>query len=373
MHRSFICAGLTLLAGIAAAQPDLSRKQLLHGILVCPDARQGNTYYYLPNDLTIKEGSGGRPELRFLMMRYVGTAAAGDQGKFRNKNILQIDVAMKPRNRDSLALAKRELQRTQPRLVFGPLPIKRVDAVLNFTPATDTASIRLGRADLESTTDKGESSSGDYWQERTFTLSVDNTTAEIFAHSLKKGMLALSVGYAFVARGKIEGNAEVSGTGRLPAGFRKIMEEIVRPASATDTTLAEGVVHASAFGITIDSTEYDRFVKQVDINESLPPGYSVLSIYDYDFNNELRPDLFEKLVEVEAVGAGGGIVQASADFRSNQPELYCRSVRFKYAVQLNKPYRYRIREFSQSGEEKISPWVSVEDWTPILDVTTRTP
>ncbi len=366
-----MCAGLTLLAGIAAAQPDLSRKQVLHEILFCPDIRQGNTYYYLPNDLTIKEGAGGRPELRFLMMRYVGTAAAGDQGKIRNKNILQIDVAMKPRNRDSLSLLKRDLQRTQPRLVFGPLPISRVDAVLHFTPATDTASVRLGRADLES--DKGESTSGDYWQERTFTLSVDNTTAELFAHSLKQGMLALSVGYAFKARGKIEGNADVSSTGRLPARLRKMMEEIVHSANTTDTALAEGVVHASAFAITIDSTEYNRFVRQVDINESLPPGYSVLSIYNYDFNNELRPDLFEKLVEVEAVGAGGGTVQTSAEFRCDQPDLYCRSVRFKYAVRLNKPYRYRIREISQSGEEKVTPWVSVEDWTPILDVTTRTP
>ena len=77
--------------------------------------------------------------------------------------------------------------------------------------------------------------------------------------------------------------------------------------------------------------------------------------------------------EVEAVGAGGGVVQASAEFRSAQPDLYTRSIRFKYAVQLSKPYRYRIRELAQSGEEKIFPWVTIEDWTPILDVTTRTP
>lgn len=375
MHtrRFSIAAGLVLIAGSAAGQPDLSRKQLMHGILTCPDAKQANTFYYLPNDLAIKESPGGHPELRFVMMRYVGTAAAGDQGKTRYRNILQFDVAMKPRNGDSLALVKRDLQRSHPRLTFGPLPISRVEAVVHYTPAGDTSSTPLGRANLESTSERGEVTSGSYWQERTFTLPVENLTAQIFTQSLRKGMLALSVGYAFLTRGKIEGSPEFSATGTFPSRFRKLMEEVIPKADSADTTLTEGVVHASAFALAIDTAEYDRFVSQVDLNESLPPGYSVLSVYNYDFNNAIRPDLYEKLVEVEAAGAGGGVVRASAEFRSAQPDLYTRSIRFKYAVQLSKPYRYRIRELAQSGEEKIFPWVTIEDWTPILDVTTRTP
>jgi hypothetical protein len=345
----------------------------MHGILVCPDAKQGNAFYFLPSDLSVKEGPGGRPEMTFLMMRYVGTAAAGDQGKVRYRNILQFDVAMKPRNADSLAAVRRDLLRTHPRLSFGPLPISRVDAVVHYAPVGDTASTRLGKANLESNTERGEGTPTAYWQERTFTLPLDNTTAELFSHSLKKGMLALSVGYAFTARGKLDADPEMSAPGRFPARFRKLMEEVLPKADTADSALAEGVVHASAFDITIDTTEYDRYVRQVDMNESLLPGYSVLSVYNYDFNNELRPDLYEKLVEVEAVGAGGGVVRAAAGFQFDQPEITSRSIRFKYAVQLTKPYRYRTRELLHSGEEKVSPWVTIDDWTPILDVTSRTP
>lgn len=370
MRRTLLIAILCLFAASAHGQPDLSRKRLLHGILICPDAKQSNAFYYLPNDLAVKR-TGGMPELRFLMMRYTGSASTGDQGTFRYRNILQFDVAMTPCHADSLALAKRDLQRVTPRLAFGPLPIHNIEAVVHYTPAEDTASTRLGKGDLEANSPNGESTAGAYWLERTFTLSVDNPTAQLFDHSLKKGMLVLSVGYAFFSKGKIEGDPEISGTARDHPRFRRMMEEILAKPDSGTTESSLGVVHAGAFEIAIDTTQYTRFVRQVDLNDWLPPDYSVLSVYNYDFNNALRPDLFEKLVEVEAVGAGGGTVQASAEFRFNQPELYSRSIRFKYAVQLTRPYRYRVREISLDGEEKVSDWISVREWTPILDVTTR--
>jgi hypothetical protein len=357
-------------ATAAHAEPDFSRLEASHGIPVCPDSKQAQTFYYLPNDLAIRKGPQGKPEIRFVMMRYTGTAAAGDQGKVRHRNILQFDVAMTARQADSLARAKSDLQRAHPRLSFIPLPIRHVDAVVHYASIGDTSSTSLGRADLESSGRNAQPVSGSYWQERTFTLSVDNLTADMFAQTLRKGMLTLSVGYAFHSRGKTEGSAVIDRTAGQSPRFRKMMDELFAAADS-DSIAREAVVHVGAFAVEIDSSDYDRCVKQIDLNEAVPPGYSVLSIYDYDFNNTLRPELFEKMIEIEAVGAGGGKVQASAEFRFDQPEIYRKSVRFRYAVQLSQPYRYRVREIDQSGEETVSSWVSVRDWTPILDVTTR--
>jgi hypothetical protein len=357
-------------AASAHAQPDFSRLQASHGIPVCPDAKKGDTFYYLPNDLAIRRGPQGRPELRFVMMRYTGTAAGGDQGKFRFRNILQFDVAMLTRNADSLARAKSDLTRAHPRLAFVPIPIRKVDAMVSYASVGDTSSTRLGRADLESNATKNDASGGSYWQERTFTLGVDNETAQLFAQSLRKGMLTLSVGYAFYGRGKVEGSPEFIRTATDPR-FQKMMDQLLAPADSDSVLAQDAAIHVGAFAVEIDTSAYAQFVKQIDLNEAVPPGYSVLSIYDYDFNNTLRPDLFEKTVEIEAVGAGGGKVQASAEFRFDQPEIYRKSVRFRYAVQMTQPYRYRVREMDQNGEETVSAWVSVQDWTPILDVTTR--
>jgi hypothetical protein len=369
--RSLWLTSVLLLAATAHAQPDFSRLEVSHGVPVCPDAKQADAWYFLPNDLAIRKGPDGKPALRFVMMRYTGTAAAGDQGRIRHRNIFQIDVAMTSRNADSLARVKADLRRTRPRLSFGPLPVRRVDAMVQYAGVGDTSGTTLGRADLES--DPSSAGGGSNWQERTFTLTVDNLTAQTFAQSLRNGMLTLSVGYAFYSRGKIQGSAVFAQTGSSTPRFRRMMEALVTPSDSDSDSVATGeaLAHAGAFSVDVDSSDYDRCVKQIDLNESIPPGYSVLSIYDYDFNNEIRPDLFEKLIEIEAVGAGGGRVQASAAFRFDQPEIYRRSVRFRYAVQLGRPYRYRVREIDQDGGEKVSSWVSVSDWTPILDVTTR--
>jgi hypothetical protein len=368
--RRLIVTTILLCAATAHAQPDFSRLRASHGIPICPDAKKSDTFYYLPNDLAIRKGPQGKPELRFVMMRYTGTAAGGDQGKVRHRNILQFDVAMSPRNADSLARAKSELQRAHPRLTFGPLPIRKVDAMVHYAAVGDTSSVRLGRADLESNAAKNEATSGSYWQERTFTLSVDNETAQLFEESLRKGMLTLSVGYAFYSRGKVEGNPEFTQTA-TDRRFQKMMDELLAPPEGDSVLAQDAAIHVGAFSVEIDTSAYAQFVKQIDLNEAVPPGYSVLSIYDYDFNNTLRPDLFEKTIEIEAVGAGGGKVQAAAEFRFDQPEIYRKSVRFRYAVQMTQPYRYRVREIDQNGEETVSAWVSVRDWTPILDVTTR--
>lgn len=353
------------------AQPDFSQRSTLHGIVLCPDLRQAGLAYYLPNELAMTRRANGKPDLRFIMMRYTGTAAAGDQGTIRFRNILQFGVAMKPVNADSLNRARQELKRSLPQYTLRPLLMSHVDAVVYYAPVGDTASTRLGKGDIEAETETGNSTSSSYWQERTFTLFVDNLTAQVFHTSLQKNMLALSVGYAFYSRGKAEGNPEANVSGRYPGKFHKMMEELLPKPDSSDNALKDCLVTANAFEVEIDTASYRDFVEQIDMNESLPPGYSVLSIYDYDFNNEIRPDLYEKIVEFEAVGAGGGTVHSNIEFKSRQPDVYSKSLKFKYAVRLDKPYRYRTWEISLSGEEKVGEWITVSDWTPILDVTTK--
>ncbi|MBP8951825.1 MAG: hypothetical protein KBI47_05510, partial [Armatimonadetes bacterium] len=89
----------------------------------------------------------------------------------------------------------------------------------------------------------------------------------------------------------------------------------------------------------------------------------------YDFNNELRPDLYEKQVEIAAQSVAGGEARLTVIFESGRPDLYARTVRFPVGVRLDQPYRFRVIEIGQDGSETAGEWVERESWAQMLDVT----
>ncbi|MCB0376661.1 MAG: hypothetical protein KDD04_12135, partial [Sinomicrobium sp.] len=111
--------------------------------------------------------------------------------------------------------------------------------------------------------------------------------------------------------------------------------------------------------------------KQIDINERIPPEYAALDVYCFDFNNAIREDLYAKRVEFKAEGVGRGEVSFKVTFRATEPDIYAKTIRFIYAVKLDKPCSYRITEIFKDGRTERSKWTAVENWHQILDVTTQ--
>jgi len=109
------------------------------------------------------------------------------------------------------------------------------------------------------------------------------------------------------------------------------------------------------------------------LNEGIPPAYPALQVACYDFNNKLRPELAMKTIEFQATGLSDNAVKLRAiKFLNINKDLHTKQVRFPYAVNMTKPLRYRIKEYSKEGELIDKGWVTLDSWMGILDITSQT-
>lgn len=355
MKAVLICAS-ALAASPALAQPDLGKAQPAGEISVYPDARRAGLFYYVPGAMAIAEGATGRPDLSFLHVRYTGSAATGDRGKTFFRSVLTFRVRLAGPAATELVNARNVLRgiAKTAAIELRPLPIRRLDTTLVFAPL-DTTPVESKTVATEGHLEPADTpaspkpvSDEGTWRERTYTIGMDPGTAQMFAEALDHGRVALSVGYSFYA------NA-------IPEPFDSLPLAQGRPQ----------LVRTGAISITADAKRWPDLVRRIDINDSLPPGYAALDVYCYDFNNELRPDLYETQVEIEAQSVTGRPVRRLVAFQRDQQDLYARRLTFSVAVRLDRPYRYRVIEVMPDGASTTGAWQDGSSWTQILDVTHR--
>lgn len=351
--------------------------------MVFPDASHAALFYYAPGDMGIARTPGGRPELSFLHARYTGTGATGDRGRAFFRSVLTFRVKLATPTaaelRDARAVLRKSAATTSVEL--RPLPVRRLDAALVFTPLTDAAATTTPSPTVVSTghfepTDakaapKPQSEEG-HWRERTYTIGMEPTTAQLFSDALERGQVALSLGYALYADDALGANPveDLEGPPELVAALQERAAGS-GSAPADDTRRRVQLVRAGAIAITADSRKWPDFVRRIDINETVPPGYAALDIYCYDFNNDLRRDIYEKQVEIEAQSVTGRPVRRLVAFQRDETDLYARTLAFSVAVRLDRPYRYRVIEVAPDGTARPGAWETARSWTEILDVTTR--
>ncbi len=373
----FLCATLALLgAADARAVPDLRLGRQAGPLRVFPDDRRPGLFYYPPGDLTLVTDAAGKPDFQFLQLRYTGTEIEGDTGVRRFRNIIAMRIALSGPTPAEVRAARTALGGAGVEL--RPLPVSRLEAVVIYVPVGPRAgaesAARLPAGQFEAQGNSGNSSATAFWSERVFSLRLDNPTAQLFDIALRRGLLVLSFGYAFFASGigADQPLAELSGDPQLVAALRERIGLADDSAQVGDTT-AGHLVRTGAIAITIDAARWPDLVRQVDLNTQLPPGYPMLLVYCYDFRDALNDSLYAKLVQFQAVGVAGRPVSVAVMFSRAQPELYAQTVRFTYAVQLARPYRYRVLEVTRAGSERAGPWVERDSWSGMLDVTTLTP
>lgn len=341
------------------------------------DSDSPMTFYYGPGKLSVAADQDGQPEISFLQMRYMGTEATGDGGDFRTRSILSFKVGMDPVTGEKLAGLRSELRKAGKQVnLLKPLPMRKIETTLNYTPivgsdeqpaeAKDTAAKPIGSGSLEKSETK-DTTAG-YWTERVFTIAPDNFTSQALWDAFQTGKVMLSLTYSFYSDGippeeqkpVVESNLPVE----VPAELQPKQE------SDSEKKRDPRIVLTDTVAVTVDAKSYPSRFQRVDINESVPPGYAALSVYCYDFNNSIRPDLYLKAVEIEAVSVEGETVRNEATFTRASPDVYSATVKFRFAVSLKEPYKYRIRELTSDGKEKMKPWQAAKSWTGILDVTT---
>lgn len=371
------CLTLLCTGPAALAQPDLRQPVSTGPLLVYPDYRRSGLFYYPPGDLALATDEAGRPDVQLLEMRYYGTRADGHPGLIHFRSMFSFRVVMDEPTHAQLQDARTELEDRGGRVELRPLPIRRLEAAVVYAPiggerppeTSESEGGALAGGFFESA-DPAEGEASSYWSERVYTLRLDQYSVQALRWALENSRTLLSFGYAFFADGIAPDEAleELSGSPELVEALR----EAIGVADSSGGRAASGpvLVHAGVTGIAIDAERDTGLVQSIDINEGMPPGYPVLEIRCYDFRDQLRGDLYEKLVEVEAEAVNGDRVRMSVVFGVREPDLYVKRVRSRFAVRLDRPYRYRVVETRQTGEEIEGAWVERDSWAEMLDVTT---
>lgn len=368
-----LSAGLAASSSSVFAQPDLRAGRQVGSLTVYGDDRRTGLYYYAPSELILAELSPGQPDLHFLQMRYTGTMAAGDQGNIVYRSLLHFRVVMPAIGAQELHAAKRILATRTDTIELRPLPIRRVEAVLVYAPLTGDAEQSkpqtLPAGHFQEAEEEKETPSDVYWTERIYTLALDNDTSQLFWSALQQGQVVLSVGYAFMADGVANEAPKLKLTG--PAELTDALRARIDGGPTEHQRRPTIAIRAGAFAVTVDALKWPDLFKRVDINERMPPGYAALDVYCYDFQKQ-ETGIYEKRVDIEAEGMGGGPVSIQARFQRKQPDIYARSLRFPFAVRLDRPYRYRVVTILSDGQIHETPWQVRASWTQLLDVTATT-
>lgn len=348
--------------GALTAQPALDRARAAGPLTVFPDAELESRFYYLPGPLELATRDG-RPAMLFLLTRYTGSRLTGDQGEASIFAHLSFDVKQRPVRKAILDGARRILTSegiSKPDLRL--LPIRRTEAQVIYAPLAGGRPDTLEAGAFET----GRPGSGTL-QERRYSLRLDPASAEALWKMFESERTLVSFSYAYVAAGVIgsgnevetEGSIESAGSFEAPTGAGDAEGESLR------------TVRADAFEVLVDPDQDADLIRVVDMNADRPlqPNHGVLDVRCYDFRNDLRPDLAMKIVELEGRAANGRTARDMVIFRSAKPDEAVHRVRFPFAVRLDAPLRYRVREIAADGEERDLGWEE-RSWVGVLDVTT---
>jgi hypothetical protein len=376
-----ILIAVLIAAAPVLAAPDLRQPTDAGPLRVFPDDRRSSLYYYLPGELRVATDEDGRPDAQLFEVRYLGTAAAGDQGESLFRSLFSFQVVMDGPDSKEIGEARKALAALRKRgsVELRPLPVDRLESALVWAPVvplerSDAPEVLPG-GHFEAEDTEGKSSNRSFWTRRSYTVPLDVHSAQLLRTALQEGQVLVSLGYAFycVGIGPDEPIEVLSGTPALVREIEKRAGRSEKSPGEKDGRVGVHLVRAGATSVTVDAARWPELLKRVDVNERIPPAYALLGVYCYDFREGLRPDLYLKRVQIEARGVAGDPVSREVVFERSSPDLYTHSLRFPFAVRLDRPYRYRVIEVSEDGRVMEGSWVEVESWVRPLDVTSAPP
>jgi len=373
------CVVLFLLAVTAApsgAAPNLSTGRRIYTLTVYGDSARSDLFYYGPPAIELAKDADGKPDFHFLMTRYTGTATSADRGVERTKSLISFRVRLPRVPPSELARVAQSLGVPGRTPEIRPLPIRSLRTALVYatvgSAGPDTIALPGGR--FESAPAGPGAESEGYWTERVCSVGLDSLSAQVFQKAIENGQVILSVGYAFLADGSTDTALDPGELTGSPALVAELERQLASPAphdSGANVSRPLRVIGSGAIEIGLDVKRWPDLVRRVDLNDRVPPGYAALDVYCYDFNNNMRPDLAEKRVEIDAESIGGRRVKLDTVFHGTEPDIYSSGMRFPVAVRLDRPYRYRVSETRLDGTSTVGRWQEVSSWNKILDVTSN--
>lgn len=348
------------------SQPSYLSKQVIDSIEVYQDYVKKNNYYYAPLNLKLKVDKQGKPSFQFLKMVYTGSKCYSDQGEKHFTNIVTFTVEMEQYPTSTIKSIAKKLKTTS----LKPLPISNIESQLIFpmlTEGLEVENLNLGeKRSLEAVNKESLSTNKTFWLTRTFTVRLDNKSANLLSNQLIDSQLALGFNYSFYADMKLKNTSEMELT-----GSKEVVDAMNRSLDSVADINKTVIVKSNTFQINIDLNSFPEVVKTIDLNEGIPPTYPAVEIKCYDFTENLRPDLYLKKVEISAKSVDGKKeVIAETKFYKKHKDLYTQYIHFPYAIDMESPMKYRVTDINSKGEQHISTWKNKEECSDLIDVST---
>ena len=361
--------------GAALAVPDFRKSEIVSGVQVFPDDTLKRVYYFAPGDIEMATNSEGRPKFQLVSTRYTGSTITGDQMAARNFNIASFGVRLRQIPREHFEAARATLRgRHMGRTIkLRALPVNRLVSHVTYAPANDpSAKTALSDGvleDVESEADVDVSVSQGFWTRRTYSLKLSSEDAQILTSALDTGRVLISLSYAFMAKG-IGSDVpvfDITGSDELTA-----LVPTQTGAGSDQSANGEGlhVVRADTIGLALDTHQWPDLIKRIDLNEGMPPGYPMLWVRCYDFQDENTDDLYMKRIQIEAMSVDDKPILQEITFSAGDPLHNAERVKFNVAIRLDRPYRYRVVEVYGDGRQATDvEWTTQASWASTLDVT----
>jgi len=334
------------------AAPVFSEVEVVSGLKIYPDSERTDLFYYAPVGFALRR-VGDKPAFSFQRFRYVGRRVTGDSDRFFGRGVLSFTVEfISPR--DDLGKASTILGgRLRRRVTLRPVPIAGIRSDLIYAAVeeggTEETSGILSGGSWGGTPDSGDSEAGEFWDVRTFSIGADPYSTNLLWETYHNGNVVLALSVAVSAHGVNER--------RVPGGAEPI--SVVR------------TVFADSIRIEVSPRRYPGLFVSADINERMPAGYTFLDVYCYDFQSGFAQDegIAQVIVEVRGRAISGDLPVERVVFSSSEPDVVKRSVHFRFAIDLNAGYSYRVLEVWRGGEITSGKWTGVSEWNGICDVS----
>ncbi len=277
----FVLCPLNIMMG----QVDFATKNVVGDVVLYQDSKVRSIFYYVPYGLKLVKNDEGKPDFKFIQMRYTGTHLTEDQGAFSFKSLLRFKVANHVPSKGQRENIKKII-RSKGMIItkLQPLPIHNLKASLIHTAENDSVAKKYNNGFFEGSE---KASVNSYWTERDFTLRLNNEDAQLFWTTFQGDHPTISVEYTFFAKGlnSIENELSVSGSETFTEAMK---ERFDQNEDSLNNSLNEKIVISGILSINVDTNKWPELLKQIDINERIPPDYAALDVYCFDFNNEIR-------------------------------------------------------------------------------------
>ncbi len=356
MRHFLFIAILGLLGDYAAqAQPNPDKSLLVEGTRIYADVSNSKVYYVPPAGIALVKDKNATPDLKLIMMRYTGRRLSADQQKKIFKNLCQFRVMVQRISAEKIAALKASLGNIE----LKSLPLSHTQSYLVYTPIVLNEQGFVRSSNLQATPNGVA-------DEQFFTITLSNEDAQLIEKSFQQKQTLVSIGYAFFAEG-ISTEIPIALAEAPPHSMFKEVLKNLTDSLQQKSVKKQFLVSAGALEIT-PPLEEGLFIRKIDINEQLPAEYAAFDVRCYDFNNELRPELYAKKVEIEAIAIDDKPTIIHAIFYKNTPDISSKNIKFNYAIKLDQPLRYRITEINHEGQPFVKGWIMKPDWG-ILDIT----